>query len=97
MKAIIVKIQDSKVYAKSVNPLGEKPYNWAGSQAPIAYWDDLAKWQQAESDRCELPIEHICVQTGTICGFPCYGGCTIYKELRVNDSIQVTREGNFLR
>ncbi len=58
MKARITRIENGIVYCKTVNPLGEKEYNWAGSQAPISYWDNLAKWQQAESERKELPLDN---------------------------------------
>ncbi len=71
MKAIITRIQDSKIYAKSVNPLGEKPvspYNgsYNGMSGGAVYGNrnyaercydyDLQKWQQAESERQELQL-----------------------------------------
>ncbi len=68
IKAVITKIQENRIYAKSVNPLGEKPPkaicivggfellsmdSWSSKASNLA----LAKWQQAESETVELQID----------------------------------------
>ena len=27
--------------------------------------------------------EHICVQTGIACGYPCFGGCPLYEDAKI--------------
>ncbi len=34
----------------------------------------------ATSEQTPQTKEHICVQTGIACGFPCFDGCPIYKD-----------------
>ncbi len=104
MKAIITKIQDGSVFAKSVNPLGEKPeqvykqipkdLSFLVTHEMYVRWANEAatKWQQAESDRVELPLDEDSVFSRMV-------NCTTLKAIsvafKINDEIQVTREGNF--
>ncbi len=93
MRAIITKIQDGKVYAKSVNPLGERRPTFIQGNNPES-WEIADHWQQAESDRVELPLDEDSV-------FSRMANCTTLKAIsvafKINDEIQVTREGNYFK
>ena len=97
MIAIITAIKDSKVYAKSVNPLGELNkggwyYHTGGYLSFDAYKD---KWQQAESDRVELPLHEDCLKNSENSNAFYYR--KTLKLICYHDTIEVTQEGNFFK
>ncbi len=110
MTATITRIENGKVYAKSVNPLGEKPephhYNVPlGHMASItSKWQvDYNKWQQAESERQELLLyedDYLIFDNEDFSGEIYYYRKSlddIPKRIRISDSIEVTREGNYFK
>ncbi len=93
MKAIITKIQEGKVFAKSVNPFGKR-YAMNNGNSDEFDPSQNTKWQQAESERLELEVNPNC--------FNSVFDSIAYEKLhhttiKVLDSIQVTREGNFFK
>ncbi len=97
MKAIITKIQDGSVFAKSVNPLGEKEPQMVdyiiANRSTMEYMANYTNWQQAESERVELEIGTLFQNQGYIYQYR-------NKEKRLislGDEFEVTREGNFFK
>ncbi len=106
MTATITRIENGKVYAKSVNPLGEKPephhYNVPlGHMASItSKWQvDYNKWQQAESERQELELHEdeyykwLLHDKHVIYSLTNENKIDLYPGLE----IQVTREGDYFK
>lgn len=89
MKAVITRIESGKVFAKTVNPLGEDLL-WEDYNVSKA---NLAKWQQAESERLELPIDK-----GDISAIALFAAfLSDHSTLKIGDTIEVTREGNYFK
>lgn len=94
MTATITRIQDSKVWCKSVNPLGERRPTFIQGNKPES-WKEVDWWQQAESERVELPI--IENDYGFI-----NNKLVLYSHgelipADISDEIQVTREGDYFK
>lgn len=96
MKATITKISDGKVWAKSVNPLGEKKPRKRNFMGSGMLEKKLSEWQQAESERLELELHEDCYTselwnddhiTFTRNNFQLFDGV----------ELEVTREGNYFK
>ncbi len=102
MKCIITKIQDSKVWAKSVNPLGEKPiwHQYKSNEInEYTYHEHMKLWRQAESEREELELHkdgyHHWVLHEKHNIYSIIGKMDVY--LFVGKEIEVTREGDYFK
>ncbi len=99
MKALITKIQNGKIFAKSVNPLGEKP-NSNYYRYKNIYDILINNWQQAESERVELELHAKNYMPEDLYLIPTYYYTRCSKDgfqIEIGDSIQVTREENFFK
>ncbi len=95
MIAKISKIESGRIFAKTVNPLGEKPQkrNYLGSGM---IEKKFKEWQQAESERVELELYNDYDYY-----FKYDYQLAYYRKtktiINIGDEIEVTREGNFFK
>lgn len=98
MIAIITKISEGKVWAKTVNQYEINPTDLSGLHPSEAAQADQEYWQQAESERIELELHKDNCLILPVSGVVIYHHHAMKMErIKIGDTIQVTREGNYFK
>ncbi len=94
MKAQISKIENGLVFAKTVNPMGEKSPKKRHFLGTGMFEKKSGEWQQAESERKELPLHPDSFEQIQIGLYPEFIFMNTNLSVKIDDEIEVIEQDN---